>query len=83
MFPYIFYETMKAVVSLDCPVLIETQILEHRDPENESMNSPGMNWLSLARCKNYQKSTNEISQIRLLKYSCMKFVTSNYRLMDF
>lgn len=76
----IFYKTRETVVSLDCSALIE---LEHRDPAGESMSCLGMNWWALCRFENCQKSTNEISWIRLLKYSCMKWVTSNYRLMDF
>lgn len=47
----IFYKTIKIVISLDCPALIETQILEHQGPENESMNSSGMNWLLSSRAR--------------------------------
>lgn len=48
---YIFYKTIKIVISLDCPALIETQILQHQGPENEIMNSLGMNWLLLSRAR--------------------------------
>lgn len=51
MFLYIFYSTIKIVISLDCPALIETQILEHQGPENGNMNSLGMNWLLLSRTR--------------------------------
>jgi len=34
---------MKMVVSLDCAALIEIQMLEHKDPENASMDSLGIN----------------------------------------